>query len=288
ARHGADVRAAVAAYLGLVAHAAQAQADELAIERARDALPQAGLADAGRSHEAQDRLAAAFAPRVGHAGLRLLPALLAARGVPLGLHLAHGQVFQDAVLDLLQVVVVLVENLARARHVDRGAGAGRPGQAGDPVQVGADHGVLGRDRRQLLQPRQLAVGLLAALRRQPGLVEPATQLIDLGLLLVLFPQLALNGTQLLAQDVLALGLVDLLAGLSLDAPPHLQHLNLARQEARQALQLGRDGIEIEDLLAQLEVHLRVAVGDQVRERARVIDIDGRDGQLVGQRGADLD
>ena len=51
----ADVGAPVAADLGLVVDAAEAGAHELAPGRARDALAERGLADAGRADEAQDR-----------------------------------------------------------------------------------------------------------------------------------------------------------------------------------------------------------------------------------------
>ena len=67
ARQRADVGAPVAADLGLVVHAAEADARELAAGRARDALAERGLADAGRADEAQDRALArrgsACAPR---------------------------------------------------------------------------------------------------------------------------------------------------------------------------------------------------------------------------------
>jgi hypothetical protein len=56
----ADVGAAVAADLGLVAHAAEGDAHEGAARRVGDRLPERGLADAGRAREAQD-------------GARLLP-----------------------------------------------------------------------------------------------------------------------------------------------------------------------------------------------------------------------
>ena len=83
----ADVRAAVAADLGLVAHAAERQAHELAAGRARDRLAERGLADAGRPDEAEDR------------ALELLDERL------------HGEVLEDALLDLLEAVVILVEDL---------------------------------------------------------------------------------------------------------------------------------------------------------------------------------
>ena len=90
----ADVGAAVTADLGLVAHAAEREAHELASQRARDRAPERGLADAGRADEAQQRAA-----RVA-------------------LELAHRQVLEDALLDRAQVVVVLVEHLARVVEVE--------------------------------------------------------------------------------------------------------------------------------------------------------------------------
>ena len=90
----ADVGAAVAADLRLVAHAAERDADELAAHGARDRAAERGLAGARRPDEAQDR------------SLGVL------------LELAHREVLEDAVLDLLEVVVVLVEDLAGVRDVE--------------------------------------------------------------------------------------------------------------------------------------------------------------------------
>ena len=90
----ADVGPAVAADLGLVAHAAERDADELAVEGAGDRAPERGLADARRPDEAEDR-----------ALERLLE------------RLAHREVLEDPLLDLLEVVVVLVEDLAGAVEV---------------------------------------------------------------------------------------------------------------------------------------------------------------------------
>src|SRR3954467_8770048 len=54
-RQRADVGAAVAADLGLVAHAAERHADELPAHRPRDRLPDRRLARAGRTDQRQDR-----------------------------------------------------------------------------------------------------------------------------------------------------------------------------------------------------------------------------------------
>jgi hypothetical protein len=88
ARHGADVGAAMAPDLGLVAHAAQRHAHVLAARGLGDRLTQRGLADAGRPDQAQDRR------------LELVDALL------------HRKVLEDAVLDLVEAVVVLVRALS--------------------------------------------------------------------------------------------------------------------------------------------------------------------------------
>ena len=84
--------------LRLVAHAAEGGAREVAPHRARDRAAEGRLADAGRPDEAEDRR------------LRL------------GRELAHREELEDAVLHLLEVVVVGVEHLARGA---RGRGGPR-------------------------------------------------------------------------------------------------------------------------------------------------------------------
>ena len=81
-RQRADVGPTVASNLSLVAHAAQRDTHKLAPHRLGDRLAQRGLTDARRPHQTQDR-----------------PLLI-------GLQLAHREVFQDALFDLLKVVVV--------------------------------------------------------------------------------------------------------------------------------------------------------------------------------------
>ena len=87
ARQRADVGAPVAADLGLVVDAAEACAHELAPGRARDAWPSEVLPTPG-GPTAQDR------------------------ALPLRVELADREILQDALLDLGQAVVVLVEDLA--------------------------------------------------------------------------------------------------------------------------------------------------------------------------------
>ena len=82
----AHVGAAVAADFGLVAHAAQGDARELAAQRVGHAAAQRGLAHAGRADQAEDRAFDLLAP------------------------LDDGQEFQQPVLDLRQAEMLLVQN----------------------------------------------------------------------------------------------------------------------------------------------------------------------------------
>ena len=134
AGHRADVGAPVAADLGLVAHAADGDAHELAPQCARDRMAERRLAHPGRADEAEDR----------------------ARDVVL--ELRDGEVLDDPLLHLLEVVVVLVEDPLRPAQVEVVRRLLRPGQREDPLEVGADDAVLGGGGRQLLEPAELALG----------------------------------------------------------------------------------------------------------------------------------
>src|SRR6185437_6290118 len=119
ARHGADVGAAVTADFGLIAHAAQGHTHELAVRGASNALAQGGLADARGTHEAQDRAAQLVDP------------------------LLHSEVLDDALLHLLQPIVVLIQDLLRTGDVLDDLGALLPRHFDEPVDVVAHHRRLG-------------------------------------------------------------------------------------------------------------------------------------------------
>ena len=203
ARQRADVGAAVAADLRLVAHAAERHADELAVQRAGDRLADRRLAGAGRPDQRQDRARALV---LGDA------ALLA--------ELADGQVLDDAVLDVLEPGVVGVEHLARVDGVEPLLGALRPRHGEEPVEVGADHRRLRALVAHPLEPRGLALGLLADLLRHAGLGD--LRAVVLGDGRVVLAELLADRLHLLAQDVLALLLGGALLDVVADAAPDLQ------------------------------------------------------------------
>ena len=91
----------MAADVRLVARAAQRNADVLAPERFSDALGDGGFADAGGSGKEENR---------SFIDLFLFHLAL---GGAVGLEFANRQVFDHAIFDLFQPVVVFVQNLRR-------------------------------------------------------------------------------------------------------------------------------------------------------------------------------
>ena len=135
----------MAADFRFVVNAAEADAHEFAAHRAGDRLAERGLADAGRPDEAQDRR-------------------LAVRR-----ELAHGEIFDDAALDLFEAEMVLVEDAPRRRDVDRLLLGQRPGQFDQPIEIGPHHAVFARRLRHALQAAQLLARLVVDLLRHLGL-----------------------------------------------------------------------------------------------------------------------
>ncbi len=191
-RQGADIGAAVAPNLGLVPHAPQGDAHELAAHGPGDGLPQGGFAHPRRPHETENGT------------LHLL------------VEFADAQVLQDAVLDLLQVEMVLIQDNLGLFDLQFVPGALAPGQGYQPVQVGADDGGLGGVGVHLLQAGQLLEGVLFRLLGHPGLGDLETVLFHLLAGLVQVAQFFLDGPQLLPEKIFPLGAVHLLPGLVLN------------------------------------------------------------------------
>ena len=163
----------------------------------------------------------------------------------------------------------------------------RPGQLDQPLEVGADDAVLGRGGRQFLQPRELAVGRFAGVLGKPGGLDLLAQLVDFRLLLVALAELVLDRFQLLAEEELALALVDFGLDLGLDLGAELDHLELAGEDLGEAAQARGDVDLLEQLLLLLDRDPQGA-GDQVAEGRGVVDVGDRQLQLLGQVGDLLD
>ena len=197
---------------------------------------------------------------------------------------AHREVLEDPLLDLLEAVVVLVEDPGGLLDVELVVGRDVPGQADQPVHVRPDDADLGRGRRDPAHPVDLLDRPGLDLVRHAGGLDLVAQLVDLGLLRVVLAQLALDGLELLAQDVLALGLVHLGLDLGLDPTLQLEDLDLVGEEVRDELEALDDVDRLEQLLALLGGHVR-AVGDHVGEQPGLADVARGDGGLRRDRRA---
>ena len=246
AGHRADIGPAVTADLGFVTHAAERHAHEIAAGRLRDRLAERGLADAGRSDQAQDR-----------AG-QLVGALL------------HGEILDDALLDLLQAVVIRVEGLLGLLEVLLDLRLLVPRDRQQPVEIVAHDRRLGGHRRHLAELLELVVRLVARFLRELGLLDLVFEFGEL-VLAVLVAQLLLDRLHLLVEVVLALGLLHLALDARADALLDLQHRDFAFHQAEHFLQPLGHRRRFQDLLLVGNLH-REMRRDGVGELGVVLDL----------------
>ena len=234
----------MAADLRLVAHAAERDPHELAVHRPRDGLAERRLADAGRTDEAEDR------------------------PLHVPFELAHGEVLDDAFLDLVEVVVILVEHAAGLDRVEPILGPLVPRDVEHPVQVGPDHLVLGGRSRHPLESIDLAGGDRGDGLRQVRVGDALAELLDFGVALA---ELRLDRLHLLPQHVLPLRVGHLLLGLGLDLSLQLEHVDFARERRRDGVELDDHAVFFEKPLLVLGLHVDQA-GQQVRDAQRIVDV----------------
>ena len=200
----------------------------------------------------------------------------------------HGQVVEDAVLDLLQVVVVLVEDLGRAPHVHLGGRGNAPRQAGHPLEVGARDAVLRRHGGDARQALQLLQRLGLDLFGHAGRFDLLAQVLDIALRLVALAQFLLDGLELLAQVELALALRKLALDLRLDLAAQFEQFGLAGQVAMH-LAGARFHVQLlENRLALGMAEVGQGAGDEVGQFAEFGDGAGHGGKVVGKIGAGAD
>ena len=253
ARHRADIGTTVTTNLGLVTHAAQRHAHELAVGGAGNRLPQRGLAYTGRPDQAQDRR------------LELVDTLL------------HREVFQDALLDLFQAKVVFVEDGFGGIDFLTDLGLLLPRQIKQGFDVVAHHGGFGGHRRHHLELFQLGHHLVLGLLGHAGQLDFLLKLVDLAGFVVL-AQLFLDRLDLLVQVVLALALFHLALDAAADALLHLQDVDLTFHQPQQVLDADLDVEHLQDFLLLLQLQRQVR-DDGVGQAAGTVD--------AIQRGQDL-
>ncbi len=186
ARLRANVGAAVALDFGFVAHAADAEAVERPAEGFGDGFANAGFTHTRRADQQHDRAA------------------------DLAFVRTDGEEFEDAVLDVVQTRVVLVEDFACVLEVEFVLAVHAPRYRGCPVQIIARNRVL---RRAGFEDRQFVSFFFEAflhLRRQGFAFEALLELFEVGAAVVLGQaKFLLDDLELLLEKEFALMLADL-------------------------------------------------------------------------------
>jgi hypothetical protein len=183
--------------------------------------------------------------------------------------------------------VVLVEDAPSLGDIDAILGLLRPGQLDQPVEIGADHAVLGRGLGRALQPPQLLPGLFLHLVRHAGRVDRLAQLFQLRGRTLLLAELAADRLHLLAQEGLALALLQRGAGLIADLAREPQHAQAVGQELEHPVEpaLEIEGLQHLLLLGRAQVH---RAGDEIDQLRRRVDRADRVGDLAARLRQELD
>ena len=243
ARHGADIRLAVAADFCLVAHTAERQAGQLPVQRPCNRNCDGRFAHARRADQAED-----------------LSRQL--RG-----QLAHGQRFENALFDRLKAEVVLVEDFRGGLHVQPLFRFLIPRQIEHGIEIVAQDGGLGGAGLLARKARHFAQQLFFRLLRE--LQRLNFRAVGIRVAVVVLAELLADDVQLLAQIIIALVLVDVLLHLIVDLAFQPQDIQLLRHHADAKLQPVDGGQRLEHALLVLIAERRV-LRDEIGQLARVV------------------
>ena len=169
-------------------------------------------ADAGRTHQTQN------------GPTQILDALL------------HGQVFDDALFDLLQTEMIGLEYFLGRADVEMHLAALLPRRLHQPIDVVAHHGGFRRHRRHELELGEFGVRFLARFLRHARRFDAFFEFADFVRRIIEVAEFLLNGLHLFIQVVLALALLHLLLDASANPLFDLQHVHLAFDDGEHVFQ----------------------------------------------------
>ena len=211
AGHGANIGATVTADLRLVTHPTERHAHVLTTGRLGDGLTERGLAHTGRPDQTEDGALELVHPRL------------------------HRQVLEDAILDLVQAIVIRIQHLLGLGEILLDLGAGLPRHLHHPVHIAAHHCGFGRHGGHHLQLGKLGQGLLTGIVRHPRLVNLTIEGFEFVRAVFQLTQLFLDGLHLLVEVVLPLALLHLFLDPGADALLDLQEVDLRLHHGHQKL-----------------------------------------------------
>ena len=160
------------------------------------------------------------------------------------MHDPHRQELEDAILHVVETVVVLVQDAGRVGEVEAFLAHLAPGQFADRLDVGADDLGLHRLAAHALQAPELTVDFLAGRFRQLQVGDAVLEFLEI-VRAVVVTQFLADRLQLLAEVHLALAVAKLLLDLGVDVLLGVEDLDPPLDERQYAAHplLDRQGLE---------------------------------------------
>ena len=181
-----------------------------------------------------------------------------------------GYELKDALLDLFQPVVILVEDLFCLGHRGDGGTLFSKGEIEDGIKIGAQHRSLGRAVGCLFQLGQLLEELFAHLLGHACLFNTLGVLVDLVILVLRFTKLVLYRLDLLAQEITLLRFVDLAAHALLNIVLAGEKQTLLLQRDEQPLQTRAGSKRLQHALLVAIIDERGG-GNEIGKGQRLLD-----------------
>ena len=231
ARHRTDIRATMPADLRFVPHAAERHAHELAAQRTRDRTRERSLANTRWSDETENR------------------------AVHLADLLEYSDVIKNAILHILETVVILVQHLLRTPDIERVFGADVPRQRQHPVEEGAADGRFGTERGHFAQLAHFAPR--ARQHRLGQLRGDELRIELLHIIAVFVAEFAMNGAQLFLEIKLALILEQRAAHIVLDLAFEAQQLHFACECHRELIVQHAERRRVKQSLPDLKLDAKM-------------------------------
>src|SRR5262249_28930462 len=153
-----NIRPPVPSKLRLVSYSAKRHPFELATHRSPNRLSETRLTDSRWAHETKD----------GSLGLRV--------------QFDDREMLENAIFDLLEIVVILVQNLSRVLQVEVVICLFAPRQIEYPFQIRTNHVVVRRRGGQSLESFQFSLGLRPHFVRQISLLDSLSEKVSFRLL----------------------------------------------------------------------------------------------------------
>ena len=224
ARHRADIGTAMAADFGLVTHAAQRYARKFALNRLGNTACQARLAHARGTNKTEDRATCALRQRT------------------------HRKIFQNALLNLLQSIMVCIQRILRLFQIKIILGELTPGQGQQRLDIAADNSSLRRHRRHLHQAAEFLVHLGSYVSRHFQLCHLLLIFRNLGLHVLAVAQLLTDNLNLLTQIIFLLVLLYSLMYLLRNTFGNSRNLLLTRHDFVESAHTRRHRLSFQQLL----------------------------------------